>query len=288
VRNTVVIALVLTVVTVTGSSAMVIRHDKSDADALQLGARFDAAGEVLPDGGGALIAPTWVLTAAHVAAPLVKGGSVRFAGATYAVTRAIIHPEGALRPDAPPEVDLALLQLAAPVTGITPFALYRDRDELGQVLFIVGYGDFARAGTPWVRTDQRRRAVTNRVNDAGPRRLFMLFDTPEQQATELEGIGDSGGPAVMERGGTRYVAGISSGSIGKPGQYGATDVYTRVSSYVDWIEKAMLPRLRTAAAQRAGIDTSRDITRSLRTSTTVAVRPGASRNPCASITPRVG
>jgi hypothetical protein len=92
-----------------------------------------------------------------------------------------------------------------------------------------------------VRTDHRRRAVTNRVDDAGPRRLFMGFDTPEQ-ATALEGIGgpgDSGGPAVIERGGTRYVAGISSGAMGKPGQYGAIDVYTRVSAYVDWIEQAM-------------------------------------------------
>lgn len=240
-RHIIALALVLAALMESGASAVVIRHDKSDADALRLGARFDAAGEVLPDGGGALIAPTWVLTAAHVAASLVSGGSVRFAGATYKVTRAIIHPEGTLRPDAPPEVDLALLQLATPVTGITPFVLYRDRGELGQVLFVVGYGDFARAGTPWARTDHRRRAVTNRVNDAGPRRLFMLFDVPEQ-ATELEGIGgpgDSGGPAVIERGGTRYVAGISSGSMGKPGQYGATDVYTRVSSYVDWIEKTM-------------------------------------------------
>lgn len=241
-RNTVVIALVLAVVMVSGPSAVVIRHDKSDADALQLGARFDAAGEVLPDGGGALIAATWVLTAAHVAAPLTTGGSIRFGDAIHKVTRAVIHPEGTLRADAPPEVDLALLQLATPVTGITPFALYRDRDELGQVLFIVGYGDFARAGTPWVRADHRRRAVTNRVNDAGPRRLFMMFDTPSEQATEFEGIGgpgDSGGPAVIERSGTRYVAGISSGAMGKPGQYGATDVYTRVSAYADWIEKAM-------------------------------------------------
>jgi hypothetical protein len=140
-----------------GTSGVVIRHDKSDADALQLGARFEAAGDVLPDGGGALIAPTWVLTAAHVAAPLTSGGSVRFGEAIHKVTRAIIHPEGALRADAPPEVDLALLQPATPVMDITPFALYRDRDELGQVLVIVGYGDFARAGTPWVRTEHRRR-----------------------------------------------------------------------------------------------------------------------------------
>jgi hypothetical protein len=122
-----------------------------------------------------------------------------------------------------------------------PFELYRDRDELGQVLFIVGTGDFARVGTPWIRADGSRRAVTNRVDDAGPRRLFLTFDMGDA-ATEFEGIGgpgDSGGPAVLERGGKRFVAGVSSGSMGKPGQYGAIDVYTRVSSYIDWIEKSM-------------------------------------------------
>jgi hypothetical protein len=228
---------------VTETLAVVIRHDKTEADALQLGVRFDAAGAVLPDGGCALIAPTWALTAAHVAAGLSADSIVRFAHRDYAVKRTIIHPEGAVRAGAPPEVDLALLELSTPVTGVTPFGLYRDRDELGQVLVIVGTGDFARAGMPWIRADGRRRAVTNRVDDAGPRRLFLKFDMGDA-ATEFEGIGgpgDSGGPAVIERRGTRLVAGISSGSMGKPGQYGATDVFTRVSSYIEWIETSMRP-----------------------------------------------
>ena len=64
--------------------------------------------------------------------------------------------------------------------------------------------------------------------------------------SEMEGVGgpgDSGGPALVEESGRYFVAGISSASMnGRPGTYGVTDVYTRVSSYVDWIEKTMHPR----------------------------------------------
>src|SRR4029453_15926668 len=103
----------------------------------------------------------------------------------------------------------------------------------------VGFGDFGTPRMKLSRTDGRRRAASNIVVDAGPRRLFMKFDEPPD-GTYLEGVGgpgDSGGPALIEIGGHWQVAGISSASMdGKPGQYGVTDVYTRVSSYVDWID----------------------------------------------------
>jgi secreted trypsin-like serine protease len=37
-----------------------------------------------------------------------------------------------------------------------------------------------------------------------------------------------------------FGAGVSSASTGgKPGQYGVTDVYTRVSAYATWVEGVM-------------------------------------------------
>lgn len=226
----------------TPTSAVVIRHDRADADALRLGERFVAAGRVLPDGGCTLIAPTWALTAAHVAASIAAGDRVQFGDLTYPVQRTIVHPQGTGPRGVPPEVDLALIELGTPVTAVTPVSLYRKRDEQGQRLFIVGYGDYGTAGTALTRGDGRRRAVTNVVNDAGPRRIFMAFDEPPP-GSEFEGVGgpgDSGGPALLEEDGVLFVAGVSSGSMnGKPGQYGVTDVYTRVSSYIAWIEQAM-------------------------------------------------
>lgn len=218
--------------------AVVLRADRSDADALRLGKRYPAAGQVLPDGGCVLIAPTWVLTAAHVAAGVGRGGTVRLGDTEVAIERVVLHPDAAVRPGVPPEVDLALIELASPVTAVAPLEIYLGDDELGKTLTIVGYGDHGLAAGALSRGDGRRRAVTNVVDDAGPRRLFMRFDPPPA-GTDLEGVGgagDSGGPALLLAGGRTFVAGISSASMdGQPGHYGVTDVYSRVSAYRVWI-----------------------------------------------------
>jgi hypothetical protein len=224
--------------------AVVIRHDKADADALGLGrgTRFSAAGRVMPDGGCTLIAPTWAVTAAHVASRLRPGSLVEFDGTPHAVKRVIAHPDASGPAGAPPDVDLALIEFTAPVAGILPVPPYKGRDELGKAVFIVGYGDYGVARAPFQRTDGKRRAVTNVIDDAGPKRLFMTFDAPPS-GSPLEGVGapgDSGGPAFIETEGRLVLAGVSSASMnGKPGTYGVVDVYTRISSYADWIERTL-------------------------------------------------
>jgi hypothetical protein len=219
--------------------AVVIRHDRTDADALAAGAPFDAVGRVDPDGGCTLIAPRWAVTAAHVARPLRPGAQVSFGDLASTVSRVVLHPDSESPPGMPPEVDLALLELSPPVEHVEPVSLYRGTAEQGATMTIVGYGDFGPAGVPLHRGDGRRRAVTNVVHDAGPRRLFMRFDRPPD-GTPLEGVGgpgDSGGPALIQEGGTWRLAGVSSASMdGRPGQYGVVDVYTRVSAYVAWID----------------------------------------------------
>jgi hypothetical protein len=224
------------------TKAVVIRHDRSDEDALRLGKRFNAVGSVLPDGGCTLIAPTWIITAAHVAAQIPHDGQIRFGDKLYTVKRVFIHPEGAGSRGVPPEVDLALVELAEAVKEIKPVDLYRGHEELGKTVFVVGYGDYGNPQTGLKHSDGRRRAVTNVVDDAGPRRIFLTFDAPPK-GTEYEGIGapgDSGGPAIAEQGDKLLLVGVSSASMnGRPGQYGVTDVYTRVGSYIDWIKRVM-------------------------------------------------
>lgn len=226
--------------------AVVWRHDADPKAVLALAKEIPAVGRVLPDGSATLIAPTWAITAAHVAERLAKGSELEFGGKRYAVSRVFIHPEGHGPAGQPPEVDLALVELATAVTGIAPLALHRGRAEQGLVMTIVGCGDFGSAGAKRQPQDGRCRAVTSTVIDAGPRRLFFDFDPPPG-GTPLEGIGvagDSGGPALVAVDGKPQVAGVSSGGDGPPGAYGSTDIYTRVSSYLDWIDAT-----RSAAAR---------------------------------------
>lgn len=252
VRRINVITLIVVITSLSSGTtpleAVVIRHDRTDADAIEMGKRFAAAGR-LSDGGCTLVRPTWAITAAHVAMSLQPQSRLRFGEREYAVKRVILHPEGKAR-GVPPEVDLALIELAEPVTNVEPVALYRGREEQGKTVYVVGYGDYGVAGQPIQRSDGRRRAATNVIHDAGPRRLFMRFDAPPA-GTELEGVGgpgDSGGPLFIEENGRLYLAGVSSASMdGKPGSYGVVDVYTRVSSYVDWIE----PKLAAGAVALA-------------------------------------
>jgi hypothetical protein len=226
----------------TPALAIVHRDDRADEPHRTLGERFPAVGEVMPAGTGTLVAPRFVLTAAHVARGRGGASGVVLGGESYRVVRVIVHPQGeALREGQPPEVDLALLELERAVVGIPALQLYRGGEERGRTAILVGVGDYGPAGQPLAPSDRRRRAATNQVSHAGPLRLFFRFDAPPA-GTDLEGVsapGDSGGPALLEEGGRALVAGVSSASSGAPGRYGLTDVYVRVSRHLDWLESIL-------------------------------------------------
>lgn len=221
--------------------AIVERTDRQDDQYLALGQRFPAVCEVRPGGSGTLIAPRFVLTAAHVASGRGGATAVACGDRVYPVKRAWIHSQGTSEGNRPPEVDLALLELESAVEGIEPVPINRGRDEAGRTAFLVGVGDYGKAGEPLTPTDHRTRAATNTVADAGPMRLFFPFEPPPL-GTDLEGVsgpGDSGGPALLERDGRVVVAGVSSAADGPPGRYGLTDIYTRVSTHADWIDRTI-------------------------------------------------
>ncbi len=234
-------ALALGAVALSGfAHAIVIRSDRDLQQAVDLARPFDMTCRVSTDGCGTLIAPTWVLTAAHVARDISPFAThVQFGDERHAIKRIVLHPDTLNAPPGrPPRPDLALLELDRPVTGITPAALYRDDNEMGRTVMVVGYGDFGLADGELTFQDGVRRAATNVIDDTREDLLIFTFDAPPA-GTEMEGMGgpgDSGGPMLIAAEGHTFIAGVSSASMGgRPGHYGTRDAYTRVSTFSSWI-----------------------------------------------------
>lgn len=221
-------------------SAIVIRHDVEPE-------KYDANWEDFPplaqfyiDGAhGSLIAPTWVVTAAHTTFCTNPGTTILIGGKNAIVKKRYIHPEHA------PGIshDIALLELQTPVTDIAPAKMYLNEDEAGQVVTLIGAGGTG-TGIDGQTIDNfenngKLRKATNTVDIAyGPLMQFVFNEGKE--ATLLEGIsggGDSGGPAFIKNGNHFFVLGVSSrGELGSViGKYGNTEYYSRISYFKQWI-----------------------------------------------------
>lgn len=228
---------------------MIIRHDRSDRESLVDPCKWPAITSFFRGHGAAsLIAPTWLLTAAHVARriPTDRQISVEIAQKRYALARVIIHPdynetwEQADENIVGDTVDLALVELETPIEDVVPFPLYTRSDEQGQEIVVLGAGQYGDGMRGARGSDRQLRRVTNIVDEANDYWLKFRFDSPPA-GTFLEGVaghGDSGGPALIRHNADLLLAGVSSwqNTNGGPlGLYGCVEHYTRVSRFVDWI-----------------------------------------------------
>ena len=231
---------------------IVMRHDVAEQRFFDLATRYPAAVGVRPANGdgaeGTLIAPRWVLTAAHVASAVAADDLVVAGGKSYRIERVFIHPKFHELVIADMPYDIALIRLKVAVTGIEPALLFNGREQTGAVVTFVGRGGFG-TGTTGVRGEDRRlRAATNRIDAVTDNDLQFRFDKPgEERATELEGIsgpGDSGGAAFQEIDGKLYVVGVSSWQDTRPtgrvqGVYGVIEHYVRVAPHNDWLMRTI-------------------------------------------------
>ena len=228
---------------------MILRHDLADRKSLVDPCKWPAITTFFTGHGAAsLIAPTWLLTAAHVARhlPTEHRHSVKLGEKRYPIARAILHPgwiEAWVEDDTIADtVDLALVELATPVTDIHPFDLYTDSDEVGQEVMVLGTGQRGDGISGGRGNDGQLRRVTNIIDEADACWLKFRFDEPPN-CTALEGVcgnGDSGGPALIQRDSHLLLAGVSSWQDqgDKPlGAYGCIEHFARVSRYVAWIRE---------------------------------------------------
>ena len=246
------------------ASAIVIRDDVDDSKYRVPLSEFLPLANLPGEGHGVLIAPRWVITAAHAVAwqPQIK--QITINGIPRDVERLVMHPghkapSQKLREQAlatwdwtlfrvllASSDDIALIELTKTVTDVAPAAINKSDDEFGHVVKIMGKGATGNGVTGYEFSDSHRtelRRAYNKITSADGRWLCYIFDKPSD-ALPLEGgsgSGDSGGPILIQTEKDWILAGLTSWSdpqsaIRTPGRYGQISCNVRLSHYSDWIE----------------------------------------------------
>ncbi|WDE02031.1 trypsin-like serine protease [Thalassomonas actiniarum] len=239
--------------------AVIKRHD-IPATAYQVVKPPEYLIDMPHDGHGVLISPNWIVTVAHVIFYDYQGKMIDIGDKSYQVEKVIIHP-GYKKPDksltqgdAKPLMDffksnhdIALVKLASSVHEVAPIKLYSEADELGKTVSVYGKGSTGDGLTGEVKGTKSLKVLNrfeNEIETLEANWLSLKFDRPPH-GLELEGIegnGDSGGPSVIHKNNTPYLAGLVSwdywqGDLAsfKNGLYGNRSYQVRISSYIKWI-----------------------------------------------------
>jgi len=248
-------------------SAIVIRHDVDDSKYRVQTTAFPALADMPGEGHGVLIAPQWVVTAAHAITWQSEIKQITVAGLSRSVERVEIHPGY----KAPPKQlleqalatwdwtlfrvllassdDIALLKLTQPITDVSPMPIFKSNNEFGQIAQVIGKGATGHGIGGYEFSSSHRtelRRAYNKISSADGRWLCYVFDNPVD-ALPLEGgsgSGDSGGPVLIEADKQWLVAGLTSwtdlqSTTRTPGRYGQVSCNVRLSHYQKWIQSVI-------------------------------------------------
>jgi hypothetical protein len=248
-------------------SGIVIRDDVDDAKYRATAIEFPALVDLPSEGHGVLIAPQWVVTAAHAVTWQTEIKQVVLNGKFRGVEKVIVHAgykklpqaliDEAIKTGNATQIidflashdDIALIKLAVPVSDVTPAELFSGRDELGRTVKLLGKGATGTGLTGQdIHASHRAdlRHAYNKIVDVDDHWICYVFEKAPSHL-ELEGIsgdGDSGGPVLIEVNGKWQLAALASWKkhlednalILHPGFYGQKNYNVRVSHYIGWID----------------------------------------------------
>ncbi len=186
-------------------------------------------------GSGTLIAPQYVLTAAHVVDELsATGARFQVGGVLYGSSQIFVHPgydEGSIGDDA--ANDIAIVKLSQSVLGVSPSLIYRGTPVVGDKLTLVGFGESGTATRGGDGNFGVKRVGTTPIDGVTSKLITWDFDNKSESNTAP---GDSGGPAFKTVGGVAYVAGVTSGGTLEGAGLGDHSFDTRVDAYATWID----------------------------------------------------
>ncbi|XP_017086132.1 serine protease snake [Drosophila eugracilis] len=204
--------------------------------------------------GGALIANNFVLTAAHCVdlggeppSQVRLGGDnlTLVEGEDISIRRIIVHPEYSA---STAYNDIALLELeTAAKPELKPTCIWTEKELANSLVTAIGYGQTSFAGlssaqllkVPLLSVSNGECQVHYQVDQLAQGLLGTQMCAGDISGEKDTCQGDSGGPLLMQEGPLSYIVGITS--LGQGCASGPPSVYTRVSSFVDWIEGIVWP-----------------------------------------------